>query len=225
MGFLSDLVGTFTGSTARDAAREQVKSAEQSQELIKEGVGQARDDVNRIFPEARQAQGQGFQNALDIFSQTLPQQADLYQQGNVGAQQALLSGLPQMNNAILGNAIDYSAMQPQQLGYNMDFSQGNQAVGYMTPEQQSAQIQMQTATQPQRTPPYVYGGSQPSWPNEGIFRNPVASTGASMFGGYGRGQNVLGGVGSSGIFGGSPSSPFVGLFEEPASFNSERSDV
>jgi hypothetical protein len=92
------------------------------------------------------------------------------QQGNVGAQQALLSGLPQMNNAILGRQVDYNAMQPQQFDYNMDFSQGNQAVGYTTPEQQSHNVQMATATQPQRLSSLLSG--DPNQFGGGGMRNP-----------------------------------------------------
>lgn len=143
MGFLSDLVGTFTGSTARDASKAQIEEAERSKQFIQKGINEAKTAVDKYGQGARQSQGQGFQGALDIFSQTLPQQAGLFQQGNMGAQQALLSGLPQMNNAILGRQVDYNAMQPQQFDYNMDFSQGNQAVGYQTPEQQAAQQQSQ----------------------------------------------------------------------------------
>ena len=151
MGFLSDLVGSFTGSTARDAAKEQTKALEQSQDFIRKGVQDARKDVNAIFPQARQSAGQGFQGALDIFSKLIPQQAGLFQQGNVGAQQALLAGLPQMNNAILGAPIDYSSMQPQTLNYNTDFAQGNRAVGYKTPEEQAMETQNATAMNPQQS--------------------------------------------------------------------------
>ena len=34
-----------------------------------------------------------------------------FQQGNVGAQQAILSGLPQIQNAILGGNVDLSGLQ------------------------------------------------------------------------------------------------------------------
>jgi len=38
-----------------------------------------------------------------------------FQQGNVQAQQALLAGLPQMQNAIMGRAVDTRGLQPVQL--------------------------------------------------------------------------------------------------------------
>lgn len=139
MGFLSDLVGAFTGSSARDASRAQIEEAEKSKQFIKEGIDRARGDVGKFGEGARESQAQGFQDALNIFSQTLPQQAGLFQQGNVGAQQALLAGLPQMNNAILGRQVDYSAMQPQQFDFNMDFAQSNQPQGM--PQAVAPQVQ------------------------------------------------------------------------------------
>jgi hypothetical protein len=62
----------------------------------------------------------GAQQALDIFGAAIPQQASLFQQGNVGAQQMLGQGSQQFQNAILGMPVDYSYMQPQQ--FETDFS-------------------------------------------------------------------------------------------------------
>ena len=47
-----------------------------------------------------------------MFGQSLPAQTDVFQQGNVGAQQAILSGLPQIQNALLGGNVDFSQLQP-----------------------------------------------------------------------------------------------------------------
>ena len=75
---------------------------------------QARDDINRLFPQAQARGQQGYQQALDVFGQSLPAQMDTFQQGNIGAQQAILSGLPQIQNALMGGNIDYSGFQPYQ---------------------------------------------------------------------------------------------------------------
>lgn len=84
---------------------------------------QARGDVTGIFPGVRQSAQEGFQGALDLMGQTIPQQAALFQGGNVAAQNTLLAGLPQQNNAIMGNPIDLSGLQPTQLYYNTDYTQ------------------------------------------------------------------------------------------------------
>jgi hypothetical protein len=84
---------------------------------------QARGDVTGIFPGVRQSAQEGFQGALDLMGQTIPQQAALFQGGNVAAQNTLLAGLPQQNNAIMGNPIDLSGLQPTQQAYNTDYTQ------------------------------------------------------------------------------------------------------
>jgi len=68
-----------------------------------------------LFPAAQQNAQQGFQGALDVFGQSIPAQTGVFQQGNVAAQNQILAGLPQMQNAILGGQVDYSALQPTQL--------------------------------------------------------------------------------------------------------------
>jgi hypothetical protein len=50
-----------------------------------------------------------------VFGQSLPAQTDVFQQGNVGAQQAILSGLPQIQNALIGGNVDLSQLQPFQV--------------------------------------------------------------------------------------------------------------
>ncbi len=78
-------------------------------------ANRAREDVNRLFPQAQESAQQGFQGALNVFGQSLPAQTDVFQQGNVGAQQAILSGLPQIQNALFGNQVDLNQLQPFQV--------------------------------------------------------------------------------------------------------------
>ena len=123
MGILSDIVGAFTGSSQRDAAKQQAQSIEQGQDITRAAAEKARADVMSLFPQARQDTLGGFQGALDIFSQTIPQQAQVFQGGNVAAQNTLLAGLPQFQNAIFGNQVDMSGFAPYEAPVNMSFSQ------------------------------------------------------------------------------------------------------
>jgi len=50
-----------------------------------------------------------------MYKQAYPAMQNMFQQGNVQAQQALIRGLPQMQNAIMGNPVDMSAFQAVQL--------------------------------------------------------------------------------------------------------------
>ena len=96
-------------------------------------ANQARADVNRLFPQAQQTAQQGFQGALDVFGQSLPAQTDVFQQGNLGAQQAILSGLPQIQNALFGNQVDLGQLQPFQV-QQPDLGFFNQTLPQFTPQ-------------------------------------------------------------------------------------------
>jgi len=112
MSFIKD---TFFGGAEKEAAQVEQAGLEAGRTDIKESTEQARQDLFKLFPAAQENIGLGFQGALDVFGQSLPAQTNVFQQGNVGAQQALISALPQFQNAILGNQVDFSAFQPQQI--------------------------------------------------------------------------------------------------------------
>ena len=123
------VLGAFTSKKSADKAADAQKSGQTSAEQrIDAATQQARDDVNKLFPQAQQTAQQGFQQAADVFGSTIPQQAGQFQSGNMAAQQALLAGLPQQHNAILGNPIDYSQFQPYQAA-PIDFGFANQQIG------------------------------------------------------------------------------------------------
>ena len=65
----------------------------------------------------------GFQGAMDLFGQTIPQQAQTLQQGNIGAQEQLLQGLGLSQNALLGGQVDLNRLQPTQISTDLGFAQ------------------------------------------------------------------------------------------------------
>lgn len=76
------------------------------------GIERARGEVKPLFEQAQADITGGFDRARDVFAEILPQQAGLFQAGNLTAQNTLLAGLPQIQNAILGNApVDFSGLQ------------------------------------------------------------------------------------------------------------------
>lgn len=111
---MSVIKDTFFGGAEKKAAKAQTKALEQSQDLIREGIKEGREAINLFGPQAIQSGQQGFQAALDVFGQSLPAQTQAFQGGNVAAQQALLAGLPQIQNAILGGQVNLSGLQPFQ---------------------------------------------------------------------------------------------------------------
>ena len=133
----ANLRDKISGESEKEAGEAKKQAALDAAGIIRQGTQEARDDIFRLFPQAQQAQQQGFQGALDVFNQTLPQQANAFQGGNVAAQQQLLAGQPQFMNAILGNQVDLSGLQPFQ-SQPIDFSFANQQL----PQIQSVQPQM-----------------------------------------------------------------------------------
>lgn len=113
----------FFGGAEKKAAQAQQKGIEAGIDATQQATAQARSDLFKLFPAAQQNIQQGFQGALDVFGQSIPAQTQAFQQGNVGAQQQLLAGLPQIQNALLGGAIDYSQLQPVNVQADLGFAQ------------------------------------------------------------------------------------------------------
>ncbi len=94
------------------AAKAQKKASKSAMANVQQATEQARGEINTLYPQAMLSSQQGYQGALDVFGGTVPAQQRAFQGGNVAAQEAILAGLPQMQNAILGGPIDLSGLQP-----------------------------------------------------------------------------------------------------------------
>jgi hypothetical protein len=127
MGFLSKVVSVGTlglvdgdelfGDQGKGAAKSQAAQNAADREFIAKQVAQARGDIFPLFQSAQDVRGGGTQAALDVLRGSIPEQAQVFQSGNVGAQQALLGGQGNFQRAILG--------LPQE-------QQGTQSVGFDT---------------------------------------------------------------------------------------------
>ena len=127
------IVGGVVSKNASDNAIEsQENAAQKASDQLNTSTGQAKQDLFNLFPAAQQNATQGYQGALDVFKQTAPQQAGMFQQGNVAAQNQLLAGMPQYQNAILGAPVDYSKFQTTQL-QQPNFDYLNQQLSYLDP--------------------------------------------------------------------------------------------
>lgn len=122
---MSIIKDTFFGGAEKKAARAQQQNLEQAQQITREAANQARGDIMNLFPQSQDSARQGFQGALSVFNQTLPQQAQALTGGNVAAQNALLAGLPAMQAAILGTPMPELNLQPFQFQPNFDFANQN----------------------------------------------------------------------------------------------------
>ena len=144
-----------TTASSNKAANAQKDAAKTASGQLNSSTGAAKEDLFKLFPAAQQNSQQGYQGALDVFNQSVPQQIEFGQSGNIAAQNQLLSGMSQYQNAILGNPVDYSQFQATDLGSpNLDFL--NQQLSYTDPYASADpwagmtndQIQYATANQP-----------------------------------------------------------------------------
>ena len=159
------LLGAAIGSKSNSkASKAQQAGADAATAETRRAANEARADIFKLFPASQDALSTGYQGAANIFGQSAPQQADIFQQGNVAAQQQITAGMPQFQNAILGGQVDYNQFQPTQLEQpDFSFMQGQQ---FESPNpfdplygMTNDQIQNATATQPPspyptNTPPF-----------------------------------------------------------------------
>lgn len=106
------------GAAALDnrSNRKAVQSAEEqkaaSQAFIEGQIKQARGDIFQLFPSSQESIQTGAQQGINMWGRAFPAMLTSFQKGNYAAQDKLYQGVQQANNAILGNPIDYSGLQP-----------------------------------------------------------------------------------------------------------------
>jgi len=131
--------GIAATKSAKSARKAQEKGQERAQESVERAAAQAREDALRLFGEAGAQRLGGFQGAQNIFAGTVPQQFDIFQQGNIQAQQTAGLAPQQIQNALLGLPVDFGFLQPS-APFQPDFGFLNQTLaGQPTPEEIAAQ--------------------------------------------------------------------------------------
>ena len=101
----------------------QLEASREAQRIIQENTQRARTDAINLFGSGQANRLAGANQGLQLFGQSLPSQLGAIQQGNRSAQETLIAGLPQFQNAILGNPVDFSQFQPSSVNVNTDFFQ------------------------------------------------------------------------------------------------------
>ena len=120
---MSKAVKTVFGGTDDSAQKSQKSANSRNIRRIERDTKVAREEAKGLFSASDTNRNMGFQAALDVMGQSIPEQMRAYRQGNVVAQQTLLAGLPQIQNALLGNQIDMTGLEPQYLDMVPTFSQ------------------------------------------------------------------------------------------------------
>jgi hypothetical protein len=126
MGSGMSFMDTLFGGTDDSAQKSQELANQLDRELFNKNANQARWDSINLFGAGDDNRRAGTQGAMDIFSETIPAQMEQFRGGNVAAQQTLLAGLPQIQNALMGLPVDLSGLQAQSLPFDASFA--NQAL-------------------------------------------------------------------------------------------------
>ena len=127
LGIGSLVAGAFSGSKDREQAKKAAE-AQQAQNdknelFLDKKTKEAGALTKGLFESASQNRLAGSKRALDILGQSIPQQLSTFRQGNLAAQEQLLAGLPQIQNALLGLPTDLSTLQPRQSTFDPSFTQ------------------------------------------------------------------------------------------------------
>lgn len=120
---MSKVTKTVFGGSDDSGQKAQIRANADTAALIAKNAAAAREDVLAIAPGAERNRNLGFQAALDVFGQAVPQQMQSFKAGNLGAQEALLAGLPQIQNAILGQNVSFTGLHPRTFEVDQSFAQ------------------------------------------------------------------------------------------------------
>lgn len=95
------------------AQKAQIEANERSQEFIEKQAEKAERTGEKLFDLSKQNLLAGNSAALDIYRDAINPSIDVIRQGNQQAQAQIAGGLPQIQNALMGLPVDYSAFQPR----------------------------------------------------------------------------------------------------------------
>jgi len=112
--------GWFSDSSQQSGAKHQTAQGIRTGQFE---TRRARQDAADALPSAINAATAGVQQGLNVLGQTIPGQFGAFSQGNVGAQQQILAGMPMHDAAIRGQDIDYSSLQPVNINYDTSWAQ------------------------------------------------------------------------------------------------------
>lgn len=112
-GVVAGVAGTVSANKNADKAIDaQQAQNRDNQEFIERQASNTRRDAVPLYDSAQYNRDASGNAALGVVGDSMRQQIDTTARGNYFAQEALLAGLPQIQNAILGMPIDGAALQP-----------------------------------------------------------------------------------------------------------------
>tara|TARA_R110000851_G_scaffold159419_1_gene302662 strand:+ start:95 stop:844 length:750 start_codon:yes stop_codon:yes gene_type:complete len=122
IGGAASLGGSYLQNKANEKLADQsAKNRAQEIGMIKQYGQRATESMLPAYQAAQGARQQGMDASLGLAGQTFRPMIETAQTGDYMAQQALLAGMMGQRNAILGDSINYGALQAQSIP--MDYSQ------------------------------------------------------------------------------------------------------
>lgn len=122
IGGAASLGGSYLQNKANKKLAEQsAKNRDNEIGMIKQYGQRATESMLPAYQASQDIRQQGMNQNLALAGQTFRPMVDATQTGDYMAQQALLAGLMGQRNAILGDSVDYGALQAQSVP--MDYSQ------------------------------------------------------------------------------------------------------
>lgn len=137
---MSGLVKSIFGGTDRSAQQQQVKDNAANRALFQNLAAQAQDQAKSLYGAADQNRTITLEQILSLLGGTIPEQLSARQQGNMGAQQQLIGGLPMIQDAIMGRPVNMGALQPTRINYDASFARQS-VPQFVTTEQALAKPQ------------------------------------------------------------------------------------
>jgi len=119
---MGGLVKSIFGGTDRSAQRQQVQDNTANRNLFQSLSTQGQNQAKSLYGAADANRNMSLQQILSLLGGTIPQQLSAQQQGNMGAQNQLIGGLPMIQDAIMGRSVNMGALRPTQINYNTDFA-------------------------------------------------------------------------------------------------------
>jgi hypothetical protein len=113
---MSSIVDSLFGGVDNSGQKLQVEANAEARKYIEQQTARAREDAMRYTPRGVDAARDGFRSAFDLATRAAPASMGAMRGGHIRAQEALLAGLPQMQNALMGTPTDMSGLNVSNLG-------------------------------------------------------------------------------------------------------------
>ena len=164
MGFLRDLFG----GTDKSAQRAQERQNRETLDFIKQQTGRAYGRMHELHDEAQAARRQGYNEALKLFGDAIPEQFRVIGQGVSDMQDTLVGGAENVRNALLGNVTDLRSLIKDPIRVDTSFLENRTLPEPLVEEEQASQF-----------------------PNVPVYSNPNANTSPEVMSAYAAGASPM----------------------------------